>query len=104
VADDVVAGVLLSSHEGLDPLDAGHIALESTPDDRTVVASVFRTIHIVEARCHRSATPDGRPSRGHHGRGGAPVAPGDDPGTALRSTRTAGNSSSHDVHTVNTAG
>lgn len=49
--DEVIAEFLVESYENLDQLDADFIALEETPDDRALLASVFRTIHTIKGTC-----------------------------------------------------
>ncbi|MGA2980263.1 MAG: chemotaxis protein CheW [Terriglobales bacterium] len=47
-ADDIVKEFLVESYENLDRLDRDLITLEKNPDDRDVLASVFRTIHTIK--------------------------------------------------------
>lgn len=46
--DDIVKEFLVESHENLDRLDRDLIELESTPQDRDRLSSVFRTIHTIK--------------------------------------------------------
>lgn len=45
---EVLAEFLIESYENLDRIDREFVALESHPDDRDVLASVFRTIHTIK--------------------------------------------------------
>jgi hypothetical protein len=59
-ADDIVKEFLVESYENLDRLDRDLVMLEKSPNDREILASVFRTIHTIKgtlsdasARCRR---------------------------------------------------
>jgi two-component system chemotaxis sensor kinase CheA len=47
-SDDVVKEFLVESCENLDRLDRDLIALENNPNDREILASIFRTIHTIK--------------------------------------------------------
>ena len=47
-ADDIVKEFLVESYENLDRLDRELVKLENSPDDREVLASIFRTIHTIK--------------------------------------------------------
>ncbi|MCC7013459.1 MAG: chemotaxis protein CheA [Planctomycetes bacterium] len=49
--DDVVAEFLVESYENLDRLDSDLLALESNPQAREMLASIFRTIHTIKGTC-----------------------------------------------------
>src|SRR5207237_191702 len=49
--DDVVKEFLVESHENLDQLDRDLVALETEPQHRERLASVFRTIHTIKGTC-----------------------------------------------------
>lgn len=49
--DEVISEFVVESYENLDQLDRDLLALEDNPDDRAVLASVFRTIHTVKGTC-----------------------------------------------------
>jgi two-component system chemotaxis sensor kinase CheA len=46
--DDIVKEFLVESYENLDRLDRDLINLEKSPEDREILASVFRTIHTIK--------------------------------------------------------
>lgn len=46
--DEIVREFLVESHENLDQLDQDLVALESEPASRSLIASVFRTIHTIK--------------------------------------------------------
>ena len=46
--DEIVREFLVESHENLDQLDRDLLALESSPGDRRLISSVFRTIHTIK--------------------------------------------------------
>lgn len=46
--DEIVREFLVESHENLDQLDQDLVALESEPGSRSLIASVFRTIHTIK--------------------------------------------------------
>jgi two-component system chemotaxis sensor kinase CheA len=46
--DDVIAEFLVESREGLDQLDRDLVALEGSPDDREMLARIFRCFHTVK--------------------------------------------------------
>ncbi|WP_221286558.1 chemotaxis protein CheA [Cellulomonas hominis] len=46
--DEIVREFLVESHENLDQLDQDLVALESEPGSRSLLASVFRTIHTIK--------------------------------------------------------
>jgi two-component system chemotaxis sensor kinase CheA len=48
VDDDIVKEFLVESYENLDQLDRDLMALEETPDDKSRLSSVFRTIHTIK--------------------------------------------------------
>lgn len=47
-ADEIVKEFLVESYENLDRLDRELVGLEKKPDDREILASVFRTIHTIK--------------------------------------------------------
>ena len=47
-ADGIVKEFLVESYENLDRLDRDLVTLEKNPDDREILASVFRTIHTIK--------------------------------------------------------
>ncbi len=47
-SDDIVKDFLVESYENLDRLDRELITLEKEPNDREVLASIFRTIHTIK--------------------------------------------------------
>jgi two-component system, chemotaxis family, sensor kinase CheA len=47
-SDDIVKDFLVESYENLDRLDRDLILLEKSPQDREILASVFRTIHTIK--------------------------------------------------------
>jgi len=47
-ADDIVKEFLIESYENLDRLDRDLVMLEKSPNDREILASVFRTIHTIK--------------------------------------------------------
>src|SRR5256885_8401314 len=49
--DEVINEFVVESYENLDQLDRDLLALEDDPDDPTVLASIFRTIHTVKGTC-----------------------------------------------------
>lgn len=49
--DDIVKEFLLESHEGLDQLDRDLVALEQAPEDRALLAAIFRCIHTIKGTC-----------------------------------------------------
>ncbi|MBS0599837.1 MAG: Hpt domain-containing protein, partial [Proteobacteria bacterium] len=49
--DDIVREFLAESNENLDRLDNEFVMLESSPDDRDTLASIFRTIHTIKGTC-----------------------------------------------------
>jgi two-component system chemotaxis sensor kinase CheA len=49
--DEVVKEFLVESHEGLDQLDQDLVALEQRPDDRELLARIFRCIHTIKGTC-----------------------------------------------------
>ncbi len=48
---DVVREFLGKSRENLDQIDVDLVALENSPDDRGIVARIFRTIHTIKGTC-----------------------------------------------------
>ncbi|RLS76493.1 MAG: chemotaxis protein CheA [Planctomycetota bacterium] len=46
--DDIVKEFLVESYENLDQLDKDLMALEDSPDDRSRLSSIFRTIHTIK--------------------------------------------------------
>ncbi|MET0391139.1 MAG: Hpt domain-containing protein, partial [Polyangiales bacterium] len=46
--DDVIAEFLVESREGLDQLDRDLVALEATPDNKELLARIFRCFHTVK--------------------------------------------------------
>ncbi len=46
--DEIVKEFLVESYENLDQLDRDLMALEETPDDRSRLSSIFRTIHTIK--------------------------------------------------------
>ena len=49
--DEVVREFLVESHENLDRLDRELVDLEKVPEDREILASIFRTIHTIKGTC-----------------------------------------------------
>lgn len=49
--DEVVKEFLVESHENLDRLDRELVDLEKNPEDREILASIFRTIHTIKGTC-----------------------------------------------------
>lgn len=49
--DEVVKEFLVESHENLDRLDRELVDLEKVPEDREILASIFRTIHTIKGTC-----------------------------------------------------
>src|SRR5215207_752209 len=49
--DDVVKEFLVESAEGLDQLDRDLVALEQRPDDKELLARIFRCIHTIKGTC-----------------------------------------------------
>ena len=47
-SDDIVKEFVVESYENLDRLDRELIALEKNPNDREILASIFRTIHTIK--------------------------------------------------------
>jgi two-component system chemotaxis sensor kinase CheA len=47
-SDEIVKEFVVESYENLDRLDRDLIALEKNPNDREILASVFRTIHTIK--------------------------------------------------------
>jgi two-component system chemotaxis sensor kinase CheA len=47
-SDEIVKEFLIESYENLDRLDRDLITLEKNPNDRDILASVFRTIHTIK--------------------------------------------------------
>ncbi len=47
-SDDIVKEFLVESYENLDRLDQDLVKLEKSPDDREILASIFRTIHTIK--------------------------------------------------------
>jgi len=47
-SDDIVKEFLVESYENLDRLDRELLQLEKNPNDREILASVFRTIHTIK--------------------------------------------------------
>ena len=47
-SDDIVKEFLVESYRNLDRLDRDLITLEKNPNDREVLASIFRTIHTIK--------------------------------------------------------
>jgi two-component system, chemotaxis family, sensor kinase CheA len=50
-SDEIVKEFVVESYENLDRLDRDLIALEKNPNDREILASVFRTIHTIKGTC-----------------------------------------------------
>jgi two-component system chemotaxis sensor kinase CheA len=48
---DVVREFLGESRENLDQIDVDLVALENSPDDKSIVARIFRTIHTIKGTC-----------------------------------------------------
>src|SRR5688572_15818463 len=46
--DEIVSEFLVESHENLDRLDRELVVLEKEPGERSVLASIFRTIHTIK--------------------------------------------------------
>ncbi len=49
--DDLVNEFLIESHENLDQLDRNLVQLEEDPENRELLASIFRTIHTIKGTC-----------------------------------------------------
>jgi two-component system chemotaxis sensor kinase CheA len=49
--DDIIKEFLVESHENLDRLDQELVQLESDPQSRDLLSSVFRTIHTIKGSC-----------------------------------------------------
>lgn len=49
--DEVLKEFLVESYENMDRLDRDLIALEERPEDRDILASIFRTIHTIKGTC-----------------------------------------------------
>ena len=54
---DIIKDFLVESYENLDRLDRDLVSLESTPTDREILASVFRTIHTIKGTAGFLAFP-----------------------------------------------
>jgi len=50
-ANDIIQEFLSESGENLDRLDRELVDLETNPQDRSTLASVFRTIHTIKGTC-----------------------------------------------------
>src|SRR4051812_20806262 len=48
---DVVREFLGESRENLDQIDVDLVALENSPEDKSIVARIFRTIHTIKGTC-----------------------------------------------------
>lgn len=48
---EVLKDFLEESNEGLDRLDSELVELEQSPNDRSILASIFRTIHTIKGTC-----------------------------------------------------
>ncbi|HTZ72668.1 MAG TPA: Hpt domain-containing protein, partial [Candidatus Aquilonibacter sp.] len=48
---DIVKDFLVESYENLDRLDRELVGLETHPQDKDALASVFRTIHTIKGNC-----------------------------------------------------
>ncbi|WP_253182066.1 Hpt domain-containing protein, partial [Cellulosimicrobium cellulans] len=46
--DEIVHEFLVESYENLDQLDQDLVALESDPSSRTLLSSIFRTVHTIK--------------------------------------------------------
>src|SRR3954467_1521934 len=46
--DDVIREFLIESRDGLDQLECDLVALEDTPEDRELLARIFRCFHTVK--------------------------------------------------------
>lgn len=49
--DETIKEFLVESYENLDRMDSEFIQLEERPDDRELLASIFRTIHTIKGTC-----------------------------------------------------
>ncbi len=49
--DEAVQAFLLESHENLQQMEKELVLLEQRPDDRELIASIFRTVHTVKGTC-----------------------------------------------------
>ncbi|HVN75148.1 MAG TPA: chemotaxis protein CheA [Thermoanaerobaculaceae bacterium] len=49
--DEAVQAFLLESHENLQQMEKELVQLEQHPDDRELIASIFRTVHTVKGTC-----------------------------------------------------
>ena len=49
--DDIVKDFLIESRENLDRLDQELVSLESDPNSKDLLASIFRTIHTIKGSC-----------------------------------------------------
>jgi two-component system, chemotaxis family, sensor kinase CheA len=49
--DEALQAFLLESHENLQQMEKELVALEARPDDRELIASIFRTVHTIKGTC-----------------------------------------------------
>ncbi len=49
--DEAIQAFLLESHENLQQMEKELVLLEQRPDDRELIASIFRTVHTVKGTC-----------------------------------------------------
>jgi two-component system chemotaxis sensor kinase CheA len=49
--DDIVREFIVESYEGLDQLDQDFVELEKHPDDKALLANIFRCIHTIKGTC-----------------------------------------------------
>jgi len=49
--DDIVKDFLIESYENLDELDRQFVKLETNPQDKPTLSSIFRTIHTIKGTC-----------------------------------------------------
>ena len=49
--DEVLQEFLVESYENLDQLEQDMVSLEEQPEDKEIIASIFRTIHTIKGTC-----------------------------------------------------
>ncbi len=49
--DEALQAFLLESHENLQQMEKELVQLETRPDDRELIASIFRTVHTIKGTC-----------------------------------------------------
>ena len=55
--DEIIKEFLVESYESLDQLDSDLLALEDAPEDRDLLASIFRTVHTIKGTSGFLALP-----------------------------------------------